>query len=133
MLLEMARGHIADPVGVEEDDIARPIWLVDEEWPPAAHPSGGGPETSEIFVMNVNSGSQARLTSNRVADDSPTWSPDGRRIAFVRFNMCTVCPPTASGVSEILVVNADGTGLRRLTRNRIDDASPAWQPATPGR
>ena len=36
---------------------------------------------------------------------NPTWSPDGRKIAF-----------GAGG--EIYVMNADGSGKRRLTRNR---------------
>ena len=26
-------------------------------------------------------------------------------------------------------MNADGTGVKRLTHNRIADTSPAWQPA----
>jgi Tol biopolymer transport system component len=40
-------------------------------------------------------------------DDLPDWSPDGRQIVFTR------CPP--NNVCRLMIVNADGTGLRTLT------------------
>ena len=49
----------------------------------------------------------------------PEWSPDGRKIAFVRGE---------GTATEIFVMNADGTGVRRLTHNRVADSFPAWQP-----
>lgn len=45
----------------------------------------------------------------------PTWSPDGRTLAFPCVTMA------------ICVVNRDGTGLRRLTGN-VGAASPEWSP-----
>jgi len=30
---------------------------------------------------------------------------------------------------EIYVMNADGTGVERLTNNPADDGGPAWSPA----
>jgi TolB protein len=42
-------------------------------------------------------------------DDLPDWSPDGRRLVFSR------CP--ADNVCRLMIVNADGTGLRALTRS----------------
>jgi Tol biopolymer transport system component len=50
----------------------------------------------------------------------PVWSPDGRKLAFVR--------PNASLGDPIYVVNADGSGLRRLTQSPALDADPAWSP-----
>ena len=47
------------------------------------------------------------------------WSPDGRRIAFVR-NLRSRLPgpgPCCKDDSEIYVMNADGSGTRRLTHN----------------
>lgn len=79
--------------------------------------------------MAVDSGSQVRLTENTVPDNQPAWSPDGRRIAFVRNEICTGgCPPSPD--SEIVAMNADGTGAKQLTHNRVGEASPAWQPTT---
>ena len=59
------------------------------------------------------------------------WSPDGRRIAFVG-NVSTGLPgPGAAGSkddSDIYVMNADGSGTRRLTHNAGYNAEPAWSP-----
>jgi TolB protein len=49
----------------------------------------------------------------------PRWSPDGRRLLFVS---------RRNGNPEVYVVNADGGGQRRLTRNPADDRDPAWSP-----
>ena len=57
------------------------------------------------------------------------WSPDGRRIAFVRTFRY---PPRAGALvpnnPEIYVMNADGSGSRRLTHSAGYDAEPAWSP-----
>ena len=36
--------------------------------------------------------------------------------------------PTATGTREIYVMNADGSGVIRLTYNDADDLTPAWSP-----
>jgi Tol biopolymer transport system component len=63
----------------------------------------------EIYVMNADGSAQRRLTRNPASDGPPVWSPDGRKIAFVR-----VTDDLTFG-SEIYVMNADGSGQRRLT------------------
>jgi len=56
-----------------------------------------------------------------------SWSPDGKRIAFVRGFAKHKNSPY---YSALYVVNADGTGLRRLTaiRPRFETKNPAWAP-----
>lgn len=52
-----------------------------------------------------------------------TWSPDGRRLAFVATPADSV-----NGSTEIYTIDADGTNLVQVTRNDVDDDSPAWSP-----
>ena len=52
---------------------------------------------------------------------SPAWSPDGKYIAF---------SSTRDGNSEIYTINADGSGLKRLTYHPGIDTSPCWSPTS---
>jgi TolB protein len=61
----------------------------------------------------------ARLTNHPGVDVSPTWSPDGSKIAFVSDRF---------GYPQIWVMNANGTGLRRVTRRGYYNTTPAWCP-----
>jgi Tol biopolymer transport system component len=49
----------------------------------------------------------------------PIYSPSGLKIAFIS---------THDGDPEIFVMNADGTGLKKLTDNTAVDAAPSWSP-----
>ncbi len=108
-------------------------WCAMPGWSPDAHriayTDGKG-----ISVINAdNDDSLVRLTRTGAIDSEPTWAPSGTRIAFARaywlakpYLFKPWPPPHAS--SEIYVMNADGTGVTRLTHNHIADTSPAWQP-----
>ncbi len=62
-----------------------------------------------------------RITATRADDSEPDWSPDRRRIVFVR---------QAAGArgSSLYVVRRDGGDLRRLTAGARVVAMPAWSP-----
>ena len=62
-----------------------------------------------------------RITSTRADDTEPDWSPDRRRVAFVRQE------PSGRG-SSLYVVRRDGGDLRRLTAGNRVVAMPAWSP-----
>lgn len=89
---------------------------------------GGQIEHVGIYTMGAD-GSRVRrvtLARTRTAEDgAPQWSPDGRRIVFVRHNL-TAEP---AGGQAVFVVNADGTGLRKVTpwKLRAGDG-PDWSP-----
>lgn len=65
-------------------------------------------------------------------DEDPDWSPDGSKIVFTSHPVLPFCPtPGACNLfpdSEIYVVNADGTGLKQLTHNSLEERAPAWSP-----
>lgn len=59
---------------------------------------------------------------------APAWSADGRRIAFEDYSDVPSDTPYVIGIPEIYVVNVDRTGLRRLTKDKETDWTPAWTP-----
>ena len=77
------------------------------------------PEDSEIYVMNADGTERRRLTNNSSYDGSPSWSSDGRKIAF---------DSDRDGNYEIYVMNADGSEQKRLTVNPAADKDPCWSP-----
>ncbi|HXY16704.1 MAG TPA: hypothetical protein VEH79_00865 [Gaiellaceae bacterium] len=81
-----------------------------------------------IFRMNLDGSDLTRLTEHRTPttaeDHHPRWSPDGTKIAFVRFN--TTASPSGRGAIEVM--NADGSDVRRLTPWAIDATNPHWSP-----
>jgi Tol biopolymer transport system component len=68
---------------------------------------------SDIYMMNSDGTGQTNLTSTRtIIEDEPTWSPDGKQIAFTRGDVGDVYVD-----QDIYVMNADGTGRTRLANN----------------
>jgi TolB protein len=78
-----------------------------------------------LWVMNAD-GSDARRVAAKATWGDPAWSPDGRRIAFRRYD--GQLGFRSAGPSDLYVVNADGSGLRRLTRHAANVRWFAWSP-----
>ena len=111
-----------------------------DDWDPSWSPDGkrivffsnrdghvmGGIPTFEIYVMDADGKNQQRLTNHPNDDRSPSWSPDGKQIAFVSNRDGHVIGgiPTF----EIYVMAADGKNQQRLTENRHGDWNPSWSP-----
>ncbi len=108
----------------------RPLTTVGGE-SPAWSPDGreiAFKEAGEIAVRSAN-GSDLRIVSLQDGNATltfagpPVWSPDGSRIAFESLSTGTVW-----------VVNADGSGLRKVSADPVGDstfdfdAAPAWSP-----
>ena len=72
-----------------------------------------------VYIVNANGTGLKRLTSGPARDFDPTWSPDGRRIAF---------RSERDGSSQIYVMNSDGTVQRNISRTVEDNWGPAWSP-----
>lgn len=81
-----------------------------------------------IGVMDADGRNAREVTPKRRLrlheDIDPTWSPDGRRIAFIRENITAA----ARGGAALFTVRVDGSGLRRLTAWELRAANPDWSP-----
>jgi Tol biopolymer transport system component len=82
---------------------------------------GPGPgRMGDIYVMAADGSSLRRLTTSRLEEDMPAWSPDATRIAFAR-------------EGALWVMNADGTDQAPLLESAGPApegyaSSPAWSP-----
>ena len=70
---------------------------------------------SDVFIVNVDGSAPTNLTDDNGWDGSPSWSPDGRRIAF-------------GSSRDIYMMNADGSGVTQLTDDPSSDSQPSWSP-----
>jgi len=69
----------------------------------------------QLFVMPLRGGVPAQVTASELDISDPRWSPDGRRLAFVRDR-------------AIWVVDADGSRQIRVTAHPGGDTRPRWSP-----
>jgi Tol biopolymer transport system component len=98
------------------------------DWGPhgsIAFVSTRGSGRTALHVMSADGSDQRRLTGPDVNwnEVRPSWSPDGRRIAFVSDHDFPV------DNTEIYEMNADGTGGEtRITKSLRRDDWPTWSP-----
>ena len=96
-------------------------------------PRQRGSRWFSLWTLDLVNGEARRLTEVAVSSNaailSPTWSPDGRRLAF-----STVMEPNqdlgphARGRTDVWVVNADGTERQRVTDGTGANLMPFWGP-----
>jgi Tol biopolymer transport system component len=77
---------------------------------------------SSVYVMNADGTRVRRVRTERGFEfgDGPVWSPDGSTLVYSLTLL--------RSDFEIFTVGADGSGLRQLTRNAVQDWMPAWSP-----
>jgi Tol biopolymer transport system component len=95
-----------------------------------------------VFTMNADGSGKTNITpeesraecpdkapgnSHAHHSEEPTWSPDGKQIAFAgHFDICQF---NSGGGGEIWVMNPDGSGKTNLTNTGdLTDLEPSWSP-----
>lgn len=80
-------------------------------------------KNEEIYRCNLKGEEITRLTHHLAVDRQPTWSPDGKQIAF--------CTQRWNKFDEIAIMDAidgDTKPLVRLTKLEDQCSGPAWSP-----
>jgi Tol biopolymer transport system component/DNA-binding winged helix-turn-helix (wHTH) protein len=78
-----------------------------------------GRGNSDIYLYTLDTGKIETLVDDPAFDSDPSFSPDGRRIAFISGR---------DGNQEIYVEDIDGSNLQRLTTHPARDAFPTFSP-----
>ncbi|MBK7392300.1 MAG: PD40 domain-containing protein [Chloracidobacterium sp.] len=88
----------------------------------------------DIYTIRVDGTNRTRLTDEKNGYTSPKWSPDGKRIVF---ELAVVTKKYYRELSreemgkmknstEIFVMDKDGTNMKNLTNNNVQDSTPQW-------
>jgi Tol biopolymer transport system component len=93
-------------------------WDPSGRWFVLAARSGG---QAVLSIVDTQNGGIEREIPIREADQAfgPTWSPDGKRIAFSALK---------GGLSDLYEVNLDTARVRALTSDAFADLQPSWSP-----
>lgn len=68
-----------------------------------------------LYVLDLATGAATRMPGTTADDYRSAWSPDGSRIAFAR-----------SSITEVFVINADGSGLQQVTDSMQYEILAGW-------
>jgi Tol biopolymer transport system component len=81
---------------------------------------------AELWAMRPDGSELRRLTNDSINDLDGNWSPDGRSIVFTRWQDSVGGPSDYR--SDVFVMNADGSGMRRLYFAEGWASGPRWSP-----
>jgi TolB protein len=81
----------------------------------------------DVFVMDADGSHVRQVTADEedLWSGQPTWSPDGRELAYVRGE--AIASTVQSKYGELYRIGLDGDGMRRLTAGE-PDTDPDWSP-----
>jgi TolB protein len=76
-------------------------------------------DIKEVYISDYDGANQRRVTATRTLNITPTWSPDGRAIAYTSYR---------SGFPDVLISLIFQGKLERPTGGRGQNWLPAWSP-----
>lgn len=98
-----------------------PAWSPTGEWIAFAG-RANRKDKMDVFLVDVTGGQVRQLTHGEGSNEDPTWSPDGRLLAF---------SSTRTGRSQIFVMDADGSAPRLAADVPGASSTPHWSGARP--
>ena len=78
--------------------------------------------SKELFLYIINTKEIIRLTDNEIYEGYPSWSPDSKRIAFIRYDNRYL----RNNYSEVHIMDIENKKTKRITENRRMENYPKW-------
>jgi Tol biopolymer transport system component len=77
-------------------------------------------DRDDLVILDTQRGREERRIHVKLSGlQTPRWSPDGQQLVFTGFD---------GGLSDLFIINRDGSGMRRLTNDKFADLHPSWSP-----
>lgn len=91
-----------------------------------------GHDGSGIYIMDTDGQNPRRVSTLGTLSYNPTWSPDGKWIAYDAYEAGVVHPwRNPDAVRHIFIVSVEGGKPRQITHLPRQSACPAWVPESP--
>ncbi len=76
----------------------------------------------QVFRVNIDGSELTQLTFDSLSFyiQSPRWSPDGSKIAYIR--------GLGTHSSQVMIMNSDGSNLRGISETLFESQKPNWSP-----
>lgn len=98
-----------------------PSWSPTGEWIAFAGRANRR-DKMDVFLVDITGSQIRQLTHGEGSNEDPTWSPDGRLLAF---------SSTRDGRRQIYVMDADGSAPRRIADIPGSSSTPSWSGVRP--
>ena len=117
-----ASGAGANPARLTGDDEAEnyPSWSPDGSRLVYQRALNG----TAVYSINADGTAELRLSPTPGLDVTPSWSADGTQIVYAR--LATAPAPNMAPMTDIRVMNADGTGDHAVLANTLFSVEPRW-------
>ena len=119
----MPQIYMMDVDGSSPERLTDSGWCDSPVWSPLgdkiAYSKGDGKGHHDIIIQEVANGQIVPVTSESGKNENPTFSPDGRFVAFTS---------TRNGKREIHIASLDGTIQKKLADIPGSCFTPAWEP-----
>jgi TolB protein len=109
-------GHNAQAVTKDSSLVAAPCWVPGHM---ALYYVSYKLNHADIFYHDLSTGARKAFARFGGSNMSPAASPGGGKVAMIL---------SKDGATDLYVCDADGSGLKRLTKSRQDESSPCWSP-----
>ncbi len=123
----------------EEEDVLFQNYTDQIDWCPVLHKgkqyiayvSAGRGNNMDVYIHAIGTKIHTRVTTHAEVDESPRWSPDGKKLVFVSARTGNGDIYLIDDITELLGEKLDREPRKlfiRLTKNKNEDMLPAFSP-----